>query len=320
MEKISYKPLLEHLATRADYYNQLYRESELKHGGLDPSLISRWLVNGVEPIIEKIDQNNSGRLAPVFKAFYVHVLKILSNRSGIVYENEYQRAWQLCGALPALAANQPEKLLNAIDGAVESIRTYQPSRVMEWIDLMEKASVHITTIDDFLTAGRIFAWMCGLAHLRDRAKSSYATLAPDLKNVFSECTAEFSMDERLSNVWPGVTQPAFMGEAGGFIGFGGPFAAPPLLSIVQNEFVVTDGKTSHAFFADSFGKVFLAGIPVSATFISKSAQLDGFGKAKKKYGNGLIPFDDVTSFSVKENTLALTRSGSHYIYVYSCPV
>jgi UDP-N-acetylglucosamine:LPS N-acetylglucosamine transferase len=89
---------------------------------------------------------------------------------------------------------------------------------------------------------------------------------------------------------------------------------------LENEFLATDKKNSCAFFADCFGKVMLAEIPVPSEKIIQKSGIKGLDTYKSIYGSKIIPFSDITSYAVKNSTLVLTRAGSHYLYVYGKPL
>jgi hypothetical protein len=208
-------------------------------------------------------------------------------------------------------------MLKAINSALETIRIYQPAKTHVWLGYLEKVAGFISTADEFMACGRIFGWLCGLAHLRARAAASYSLLPPELRMGIRDCfDPNTNMEEYLEHYWPLLNRPEFVGEAGGFAGFGGPFIAPPLVSLIENEFLVTDHKSGNAFFADSFGKVFLTEIAVSPFLIAKNAGTEGLKNFRHEFGSKLFAFDDITSAAARNNTLVLTRSSSHYLYVY----
>ena len=317
MEKITYPPLIKHLSEHSGFYNQLCREYEMSHGTINQSVISSWLVTVVEPVIKEVTISYPDQLPSIFKAFFTELLKIVGNKSGVIYENEYRTAWLLCDRIPALTAMYPSRLLKAIDSAIESIRTYQPEKVLHWISLMENTLIACETIEEFLACGRIYAWLCGMAHLRVKAEAAYLNLRNELKQEIKNIShINNELEVTFQNEWPNLKKPGFIGEAGGFVGFGGPFIAPPLVARLENEFFATDKKNSCAFFADTFGKVLLSEIPVSPGKIIQNSGIQGLNNYKEIYGKEIIPFNDITSCAVINSTLVLTRVGSHYLFVY----
>ncbi|WP_125869899.1 hypothetical protein [Williamwhitmania taraxaci] len=314
MERITFLPLIAHINEQSDYYNQLYRENELKYGTIDHSRISSWMINSIEPIIKKNHTSNPDQLPQLFKTFYIELLTILGNNLGIEHEDEYKQAWKLCTTNPALVSTSPAQFIKAIDSALESIRGFQPQNVFTWISRMECIIKDCDTVDEFLACGRIFAWLCGMAHLKPRAENEFIRLRSNLKQ------ATINADSRLAfafeSSWPNLDKPSFVGETGGFVGFGGYFTAPPIVSQIGDRILVTDRKNSYLLFADSYGKVLLPNIPVSTDKIIQESSTVDLKSFISMYGKKIIPFDDVSSSVMQKSTLVLTRKSSHYLYVY----
>lgn len=314
MERITFLPLIAHLDERSDYYNQLYRENELKYGAMDHSRIASWMVNSIEPIIKNNNASNPDKLPLLFKTFFTELLSILGNNSGIEYEDEYRIAWALCLKNPSLVGMSPSRILKAIDSALESIRSFQPENVSKWITLMDHIIDNCNTVDEFLACGRIFAWLCGLAHLKSRAEIEFSKLRSDLKQVIID--ADSRLISAFESDWTNLDHPDFVGEIGGFVGLGGSFMAPPMVAQIGGKVFVTDRKSSYLLFADNFGKVLLPNIPISAEKIVQEATTAGFKAFVSKHGKNIIPFDDVSSSVLQNSTLVLTRKSSHYLFVY----
>jgi hypothetical protein len=181
---------------------------------------------------------------------------------------------------------------------------------------MDLAVPFVQSVEEFLSVGRITAWLCGMAHLRSKAMEEFFMLRDDLKLQLDSVSGQSEGLENLfKDEWWGVMLPTFIGEVGGFVGYGGSFSTPPLVALVSNQIIATDKKNSAGFFADHLGKVLLNEVPVSSEFISKSARLDDWISIKSRTP-GLVPFDDVSSAVLKNSTLVLTRKSSHYLYVY----
>lgn len=319
MEKISYPPLISHLQERADFYNSLYQESQLKYGSINKQALTSWLVTIVEPIVKATSQHNPDTLPQVFKSCYTELLGLLGSQLGLVHEFEYQSAWLLLTKTPHLVAVSPSRLLKAMNSALVSVRAHQPEDVFSWIDLMEMIAPHCKSVEEFLVCGRVNAWLGGMAHLKARALESFALLPQHLQKMLQENTDLSIQGSYSKSPWTGIAdtkRPEFMGEAGGFVGFGGPFTAPPQVALVGNHIVATDKKTSCALFADCFGKVILSDIPVSPEEILRQATnkaLEGF---KSTYGHKVVSFEDISSSVMNDSTLVFTRHSSHYLFIY----
>ncbi|WMJ74385.1 hypothetical protein RCC89_14600 [Cytophagaceae bacterium ABcell3] len=315
MEKVSYSPLVDHLRENATVYNQLYLESEIRHGTIDGSCIAHWMVGVVEPAVKELLAVDANALPQITKAFYTELLRLLGSKAGVVYEKEYRAAWSLCEKNPMVFLESPLRALRAINTAVESILFHQPESALRWVSQMEKVVPHCQSIDEFLSVGRICAWFCGMAHLKGRAKEAYQSLRKELKKVLQKaCKGVAAIGKTSKQEWANVDNGSFIGEAGGFVGYGGFFYTPPLVTLYANEIVASDKSNSYAFFADNFGKIFLSGVPVLYEDIV--GQTEAFKNFLSQYGKQHARFEDVTSSVVKNNTLVFTRKSSHYLYLY----
>ncbi|MCP2044429.1 hypothetical protein [Pontibacter sp. HSC-36F09] len=316
MEKISYTPLIQHLQDNTELYNQVYREYEMKYGSIDRTVLSRWMVQTVEPIVRAVDALYPDHMPQTFRACYTYTLQLLGNKSGIVYEGEYQAAWSLCAQVPSLVALYPGRLLSAINAALDSIRAHQPERVLQWVTALKSTLSYVLSLEEFLALGRIHAWRAGMAHLREKAQQEFDNLRDVLKEALLHQYADLKSDHAFEQEWPGLAAPQFIEAPGGYVGYGGVFMAPPKVAQLGRHLLATDGQQPYAFFADAFGSVLLADVPVQPKAILKRSNLQGLEVFKTQFGKQAIPFDDVISAVLLPSTLVLTRASSHHLFVY----
>lgn len=309
MEKIKYAPLIQHLKENEESYNLLCRAHELQYGQLDSVILRSWMVRVIEPVILEIGPLYPEKLPLIFKALFSELLRILGNKTGVIYEDEYVAAWQLLKRIPAIVMAHPSRCIRAIDSGIEAIRLFRPDKVSSWIINMDRSIGNCNSFDEILTLGRVYAWQAGMAHLRGRIINEISAL-PKLEDE------DISLKKALKYEWPDYIKTTFAGESGGFLGNGGYFLSSPVVALLENEILVTDGKVTCAFFADQFGKVLLPEIPVSPEVILQKAELSSFVSFKSEHGETIVPFDDVTSSVLRNSTLVITRRSSHYLYVY----
>lgn len=314
MEKITYQPLIEHLQQNTELYNQLYLDGELKYGIIDRHLLSKWVIHVVEPIVRETSKQQQESLPNVFKVFYIELLQLLGSGQATTFKTEYQQLWNLCNEIPSVVNHAPSKVLKALNSALHSVRTYQPSRTFTWIDLMNKTISSCASLDDLLNCGRMNAWFCGLAHLRDKCRELFPRLSQGLRKLLEEnCPLHQSLEKVFSEVWADKSSPEFIGEVGGFVGFDGNFIQPPLLSDAGNYVLAADSENAYLLFADAFGNVLL---PVDTKNLGAHNNLQSLKEFRKKYGSELAVYDDISSCIVKNNTVFITRHSSHYIFIY----
>lgn len=320
MEKISFPPLIAHLQEQEAYYNQLCHAYEIQHGALEAAALSSWMVQVIEPTLQAIAIQHHEQIATVFKAFFNELLKILGGSAHSYIENEYRNAWLMLQVMPDLLATQPLRLLKAVNSAIDSIREHQPEQVSTWIESMGKLAPHCSTVDEFLNCGRIVAWSLGLAQLRDKALDVCKNIKPALKTRIQEqCLQGIALETALNSNWHNISQPEFSGEVGGFIGYGANFTQVPLVALVNNHIVATDHKTCNILYADSFGKVLLPEVPYPVESVVQQINLQAWWRFVEKYGKTIIGFEDVSSSVMLNSTLVLTRTSSHYLYIFGIP-
>jgi len=319
MEKISYPPLIEELKTNSALYNQWYNESEMKFGNLPSETIVSWIVEVVEPLVMSTVAINSAteKVHQVVKALYLESLKLIGSGLAIRYKDEYASAWLLMTKTPNLILKFPIKTISLLNDVLLNLNRYAPEKTMEWCILMEVTSTEIKTIEDFKTVGRIFAWKCGLAHLRNRLQDDFNVLTENLQHTI---TTTLGFDHKTNQIFgsPWSTNRIdFKGVQGGFEGTNGYFESPPKLSLIDEHILVTDSKNSYAFFADQFGKVLIPAPKVNASHIlSKSKR---FASLEKWLGkeHSKVESSNVSSMVATKDTLVFTLNNSYFIYLYS---
>ncbi|MBT1699045.1 hypothetical protein KK083_19275 [Fulvivirgaceae bacterium PWU4] len=314
MEKITFRPLIDHLGKSGEHYNQLYHAHELRYGSLSRQLLTSWIVRVIEPVViaSATDELQAGK---VFSCFYRSLLPLLGNQLAITYEREYQQAWSMLAKNAALMQESPAKIVNAVNNALVTLRIYQPGNVLRWISLMEQTIAQCKTVDDLLRCGRIYAWLCGMAQFRQRAMDDIVATAPELKTLMERASGT-SLYDVIGRHWYLGDEPTFAGVAGGFKGLEGPFRLPPKVALVGKQIVATDDQNTCALFADSFGSILITDTPFVASEITRQASRQPFLEFQSRHGGRLVPFDDVTSAVMVMNTLVMTRESSFYLYIY----
>lgn len=319
MEKISNPQLIEALSQNSALYNQWYREGEIKYGNLPAQAIANWMVEVVEPIVKAaFDQNSAPeKVHEVVKTLYLESLKLVGSGLAIRYREEYKAAWLLLVQMPNLIVKFPIKVLTLLNDVLLNLQLHAPEKSIAWCNLMTTSSSAINTIEDLKTVGRIYAWKCGLAHLRIRLKTDYEALAENLQQTVVD-TIGLSKNSQLLFETPWTnTSTQFQGVLGGFKGTTGFFEHPPKLAQLDQHLLVTDTKNSYAFFADQFGKVLLPATTVAPSYIlSKSKQFEILKTWLEKYKEEIDP-STISSVVVTKDTLAFTLENSYFLYLFS---
>ena len=319
MEKISLSQLIVELSDNSALYNQWYKESEMKYGNISSQTLANWMVDVVEPIVEATVALNSAteKVHEVVKALYLEALKLIGSGLAIRYEDEYKAAWLLMAQMPNLVVKFPTKTISLLNDVLLNLHMYAPEKTMYWCKLIVSSRVEIKTIEDFKIVGRIYAWKCGLAHLRIRLNGDFAELSENLqRTILQNLDSDKTADDLFENPWSN-RNIKFEGVQGGFVGTTGFFEHPPKLAQIGEHIFVSDSKSSYALFADQFGKVLLPANAVDAAYIvSKAKQLDTSEKWIEKV-NAEMDTSTISSVVATKDTLFFTLQNSYFLYVYS---
>lgn len=319
MEKISFQPLIAELRDNSTLYNQWYNESEIKYGHLPAQVISGWMVEVVEPIVIAAVSLDLApeKIHTIVKALYLESLKLIGSGLAIRYKNEYKETWLLMTQMPNLVAKLPLKTISLLNDVVLSLHKYAPEKTLDWCKLLSSSCKEIKTIDDFKITGRIYAWKCGLAHLRSRLNTDFNGLSENLqKTILDNIGSDKNANHLFENPWT-ENSTKFEGVQGGFKGTTGFFEHPPTLAHIGENIFVTDSKSTYALFADQFGKVLIPANTIDSTLVvSNSKRLENLEKWIGKE-NELIDSNTILSVVVTKDTLAFTLKDSYFLYLFS---
>ncbi|WP_431241378.1 hypothetical protein ACQ9BO_14915 [Flavobacterium sp. P21] len=319
MEKISFQPLISTFSDNSALYNQWYNEGEIKYGNLDAHIFANWMVEVVEPIVKAIAVFNDSpeKIHEVVKALYLESLKLIGSGVAIRYKDEYKEAWLLMAHMPNLAVKFPLKTISLLHDVLLNLEVHAPEKVIEWCKLVANSSSEIKTIEDFKIVGRIYAWKCGLAHLRIRLKDDFAGLSESLQQtIIKTIDSSSNANQIFENPWS-ENKTKFEGVQGGFKGMTGFFEEPPVLAQMGEYIFATDSKSSYALFADQFGKVLLPAETVDAEDIALNSKR--ITNLEKWLGrdNNEIDTTVISSVVTTRDTLIFTLQNSYFIYLYS---
>jgi hypothetical protein len=319
MEKVSFPPLIAELSEKSSLYNQWYKESEMKYGNLPAHAIAGWMAEVAEPVIKATFALNSApeKVHEVVKALYQETLKLIGSGLAIRYKEEYKEAWLLMGEMPNLTIKFPIKTILLLNDVLANLHLYAPEKITDWCRLMRSSSPEIKTIEDFKILGRMYAWKCGLAHLRIRLKTDFEELPQNLQeSLGSTLGLEEKTMQLFENPWTNNCTK-FEGVHGGFKGTAGFFEKPPKLAQIDGTIFVTDSKNSYALFADQFGKVLIAANTMEASAIlSNVKRVETLEKWLGK-DNEKIDGSTISSFAATEDTLIFTLQNSYFLYLFS---
>lgn len=296
VEKITSPVLKKILADGRRSFNTLFATAKHFYPRIEAEIFSHYLKHIVEPVVialekgkntvqagrgvldssrqnENFIQGSTGITSLVFH-LYERLLELLGkgllgSRGRYPYFDEAFTK-MVCG-LPHMMLQKPDRFTGAVSNAVANITAAAGGNVLEWVNIMLGIGRHTTGLDEFLEAGKVAAWRCGLAHYRVGALEICDKLAPDLiKTALNipgdvDLSAAVPVSRLKEDPWfepgnagkPPDKSRLIIRRSGAFSGFGGPFITPPQVRSGRRGFVVQDAERYFIFFADIFGSVLL---------------------------------------------------------------
>ncbi|PKL41531.1 MAG: hypothetical protein CVV41_18245 [Candidatus Riflebacteria bacterium HGW-Riflebacteria-1] len=310
MEKVTFAPLIALLQENAEALNQSLSLAGSGARKLNAADVAAWFTAVIEPVFEAVHKHDLTRSRKVFDVLFRDMLSTLPSAVIAPDFEQYKDCRLLLRLNPRLSAGNPARVLGSLATALKKIARHSQTAARSWIELMQKIVPLVTDLDGLLTAGRIAAWRCGMAHLRELAAVS-TSLDPQITaSIFADKQA---LSEQLQQRWDssGTTVAA---AAGGFSGYGGPFTRPPRVSLRDGLIVVADDVQTRVLFADRFGHVLLD-CPDDLKSSTDFAPAP-FSSASAPVAKILARYKDITSWVHHDSTLYLTTESSHAIFVF----
>jgi hypothetical protein len=180
-----------------------------------------------------------------------------------------QSIWRdvLPASLP-LALSQPRDTLGKLFNAALNLLAINGARPEQWARDMARLAGRCGDLATLSSLGQVLAWRCGAAHFRTGALRAASGLPADLAAEALALAQEQEITAALAHleddIWFDPARPddnglRVMHEIGGFTGFGGPFAVPPEVRVVESGFVVRSTERHWHLSADAFGAILHAG-------------------------------------------------------------
>jgi hypothetical protein len=289
-------------------------------------------------VVLAVDAACPGRAEAVALAAFDVALELVGQRlagpgaAGAAVDETWRRA--LPAAARAVAAD-PERILAALSNAAHQVAATPGACADRWVADLERVAPACAAPDDLLRLGQVAAWRAGLAHYRRGAIAAAAALPEPIALAAVGATAAARWRDveagLLASEWFDPSCPASTSEVpvrvaaavGSFRGFGGPFVAPPHVSLVAGQFHVSSGGESWLLTADRYGATFhrtaggearparpAAVLPV----LPRGLRVDGDGSLVLHDGRVALPgAGAVTSVAATGTTLAVTRSLTHRV-------
>jgi hypothetical protein len=262
--------LAEMLATNRAHCNARVAEARHRDANFDTTAFSSFMRTGLDSIVRSLKTVTpalpSERITfAVLAAYDMAIELVAQNLAGPNARTDVvNRVWEsLAPRYTTLIAAEPISVLGALSNAAIHIANVANARVDEWLSNMGEMAQQVDSLPTLHRVGQVLAWRAGLAHFREGALLSAASLPlalathvvgaastqdwPTLHGQFSE-NPWFAP----SNV---TTHPGW--EIGEFTGFGGSFAKPPEVRAYAQGFIVRSADRFNFLIADAYGAVLL---------------------------------------------------------------
>lgn len=309
MEKVTFPPLIALLQESSESLNQILGSAHATNLRLNSEEIPAWFKEVIEPVFQAIYDHNQALSRKVFDALFRDMLAALSVTGTMTDLNMLKQCRLLLKLNPAVTAANPDRVLKSLNTAVTRIYKHSQPAARLWISLMQKIVPLVKTHQELLSTGRVAAWRCGMAHLRELIDCPASINAQISALIFAD---ENCTPDKLKNRWGSDAKITHF-AAGGFTGFGGLFARPPRVAVEGGHVFVSDGLRTAALFSDRYGSVFQES--PETTYESLSFSLEPIDKAPLEVAKILSRYPDLTSWVYHEATLFFTTSSSHAVFI-----
>lgn len=259
-------------------YNALFTAARLNSPTLDGAAFGQHLSECISPIVQQVYETQSERAAEVAGALYEISLDLFSKKLlGPAPRSEFiPLAWkELFPLLSHLLDNEPKRLAGAVCNLLLKMENQPGVHTSQWIESMGAISQFCENADEFLQAGEIVAWRCGMAQHRAGALKIAQRLAQTKEPL---CRAALGVVEKEMNAaqtiaayeknpwWTPAEKDAtrrIRRVAGSFRGYesdrnktGAVFMMPPKVTLHEGQFYAADEENFWLFFADAYGASF----------------------------------------------------------------
>lgn len=220
----------------------------------------------------------------------------------------------------SLLQERPAYLAAALSNAAYNVEG-EGADWQSWLSQMKSLRERCDSSQQWLDAGKVVAWSCGLAHYRESSLAVGQNLPKELlQSIFED------WDGLVEDIWSPLRKPSkkpfVVHKVGGFVGFGGVFRRPPWVAHAgEGRFVVEDGTDEWLLSCDGFGATLKAGADPDIEAPERHdvhASDDGtivWSGVRVKMPE-LAP---VRTFAASEQVLAVTSELSHHVYLLLGP-
>jgi hypothetical protein len=310
--------------------NRLFAEAKRALPQLDTDVFSAHLRSTIAPAVDAVADVAPDRIGEVAEVLFELSLELVGKDLLNKYPILTEGLQSLLRGLPNQVAEDPRGLMSSITNALCYFSQIPCAQPHEWIDAMLRIGRDGPKASVLLEAGQIAAWRTGMAHFRRgalalamRVEPRFVQQALQIPANVDNTSLETLVNQLSHDPWQDPERPTgkkrlqIVGRAGGFRGFGGPFVGPPLVALVDGQFVAGDGDCCWLLTADRFGATFhrtRADFPKRRRKPDGPFSIESTGRVTCGSEAGLFEaLQEFSSAAADTVTLAVTVPHSHFV-------
>ncbi len=162
-----------------------------------------------------------------------------------------------------------EAVVRTLTNATHNLASEADTGTDRFLATIDRAADRIDTLETLINAGAVAAWLAGLVRFRRVALDRLGQLPDDVARAVLDVGPDVQLDRLIwrliDDPWTDLSMAAsgrrpqdleIVREVGGFIGLGGLFTEPPVVSRFDGRLVAEDGTGAWELSADRFGTHF----------------------------------------------------------------
>jgi len=319
------------LLSRREACNSLFLASRLRNATLEENEFKNLFLS-LLGLLDQVPREQEAALDDFVEHIFRAALDLSTGGYSVStgrYQDFESSLVRLLKSAPVFVWSAPDRFIRNLFNALRMLGD-AGAQITDWTDRMVSASGECSQEDVYLNAGFIAAWICGMAHFRNRALE-LCLLNPELvRSVFSFPVSRSDIEQMRMNPWSAPkdrsmpdnglhgTHALRFRRFGGFLGFGGAFQQEPELVSAQDGIFAKDGARFFRIYADAFGAKLIRSEPETTAQDFSEIQTEfSVSHAVLRYPGGKTEIPELShlkQFMQQRGTFYFTMNNSFYIF------
>lgn len=313
--------------------NQLVKSIHHQNPQLDTALFNEFLVECLDPLMEKFDDVNNQTSFAIAMAGFQHGLLLAAlnwltdtEKKSIVYQQWRGYFYEL---LPVIEHN-PARVFSKTSNLLHHLYSIDSSSPKRWLNRMTPVASQCENIEQLEQLGVVVTWMVGMAHyrtaalkqLQDLPKSMYRQLfslnnTADISEHLTALTLNRWQPVKLNAAEDAEEQTRFHRRVGQSELLGGDFPTVPTVFSKNQQLFVKSANKTWLLFADFFGTSLLVcddndlGTPTASAEKTQQNKLNEMTELKD--------LESISTVAYLDDTIALTSPETFSVVIVSNP-